>query len=613
MTELSASSFLSQPALRPSDAAPARAAGADRWLQRAAALLERPRSPRTIALLLAAWIVGVGNLATWRLLGTLAARGEMGPEPARLMAGLAVVGVGITFALLLLFAWPKVLKPAALFLLVLAGVVQHYMLAYGIVVDSSMVANALQTNTHETLDLLGWGLAGQVLLVAGPPALWLRQVRLAPVGAWGQAWRNGLVLALAVGTTAGALVGMYRELAPLVRNNMELRFMLNPFSAVSSTVSTVTKPLRQRKTQLVSITAGAALGPSYSAVATSTPKPPLFVVVVGETARADHFALNGYPRDTTPELARRGVTSFTGVRSCGTNTLASVPCMFSSLGKVGYEGRKAEHENLLDVLQAAGLAVLWVDNQNDCKGVCQRVPHALTRDTFAPAAQAAAALCRDGECLDEVMLAGLDERIAALPAERRAKGVVLVMHQLGSHGPAYYRRSSAASKRFLPECNTHALADCDRQALLNVYDNSIVETDRFLARTIDWLHGQSARHATGMLYVSDHGESLGEYGLFLHGMPYALAPDEQKHVPMVLWMDDGLARRALLSRQCVTAGRDRPLTHDNLYHTVLGTLDVQTPSYRAGLDALASCRGASATAAAGPAVPAPPTAVSARS
>ena len=575
MTDIAASSSLPRPVRHPSVAG---ASFVQRCLRRVALLLAQPRSPRTVALLLAVWIVGVGNLATWRLLGTLAARGEMGPGPALPMAGLAVVGVGITFALLLLFAWPKVLKPAALLLLVLAGVVQHYMLAYGIVVDSSMVANALQTNTHETLDLLGWGLAGQVLLVAGLPALWLRWVRLAPVGAWGQVWRNALVLALAVGATAGALVGMYRELAPLVRNNMELRFMLNPFSAVSSTVSTVTKPLRQRKTQLVSITAGATLGPSYAAVATSAPKPPLFVVVVGETARADHLALNGYPRDTTPELARRGVTSFTGVRSCGTNTLASVPCMFSSLGKAGYEARKAEHENLLDVLQAAGLAVLWIDNQNDCKGVCQRVPNALTHDTFAPAAQAAAALCRDGECLDEVMLASLDERIAALPAERRAKGVVLVMHQLGSHGPAYYRRSSAASKRFLPECNTHALADCDHQALLNVYDNSIVETDRFLARTIDWLHGQSARHATGLLYVSDHGESLGEYGLFLHGVPYAFAPDEQKHVPMVLWLDDGLARRAQLGRQCVTAGRDRPLTHDYLYHRVLGTLVVQTPT-----------------------------------
>ena len=565
-------------------------------------LLAQPRSPRTVVLLLAVWMVCVGNLATWRLLSTLAGRGEMGPQPAVLMAGLAVVGVGITFALLLLFAWPKVLKPAALVLLVLAGAVQHYMLAYGVVVDSSMVANALQTNTHEAFDLVGWGLAGQVLLVAGLPALWLRHLRLAPAGAWGQVWRNALVLALAVATTAGALVGMYRELAPLVRNNMELRFMLNPFSAVSSTVSTVTKPLRQRKAQLVSITAGAALGPSYAAVATATaaPKPPLFVVVVGETARSDHFALNGYPRDTTPELARRGVTSFTSVRSCGTNTLASVPCMFSSLGKTGYEARKAEHENLLDVLQAAGLAVLWIDNQNDCKGVCKRVPNALTNASFAPAAQAAATLCRDGECLDEVMLAGLDERIAALPAERRARGIVLVMHQLGSHGPAYYRRSSAASKRFLPECNTHALADCDHQALLNVYDNSIVETDRFLGRTIDWLHGQSARHATGMVYVSDHGESLGEYGLFLHGVPYAFAPDEQKHVPMVLWMDDGLARRAQVSRTCMAAGRDLPMTHDNLYHTVLGTLDVQTPTYRAGLDALAGCRGASATAAAAP-------------
>jgi lipid A ethanolaminephosphotransferase len=324
---------------------------------------------------------------------------------------------------------------------------------------------------------------------------------------------------------------------------------------------------------------------------------------VGETARADHFGLNGYARDTTPALAARGVLSWRDVHSCGTNTLASVPCMFSPLGKQAFEARRDDYENLVDVLQAAGLAVFWLDNQaGGCKGVCDRVPHASAFEGLDAGAKSV--LCDGDECLDDVMLRGLDQRIAALPAERRARGVVLVMHQMGSHGPSYYKRSSPDAKRFLPECTSNALAECSHSELQNGYDNSIAYTDRFLGKTIDWLQGRSAQFDTAMLYLSDHGESLGEYGLFLHGVPYGFAPEVQKHVPMVAWLG-GMQARRQLSPACLARGVDLPLTHDNLYHTVLGLLDVQSPSYRLPLDAFAACRGLEALATSSRAAPGP--------
>ena len=240
------------------------------------------------------------------------------------------------------------------------------------------------------------------------------------------------------------------------------------------------------------------------------------------------------------------------------------------------------------MLQASGLAVFWLDNQAGCKAVCDRVPHAAASIGLDPAVQAS--LCDGGECLDEVMLKGLDARIAAMPPERLRRGVVLVLHQMGSHGPAYYKRSPPDAKPFVPECTTSALAECSHAQLVNVYDNSIAYTDRFLGRTIDWLRGRSGDFDTGMLYLSDHGESLGEYGLFLHGLPYAIAPEVQKHVPMVGWFSEGLTRRLDLSAGCMQAGLDAALTHDNMYHTVLGLMDVRTPTYSGPLDMLASCR-----------------------
>ncbi len=546
------------------------------------AWLDQPRSPRQVVLALSLYMLVAANWPLWLELA------RIGGAPSIYLvsvAGMAWLILAGTVALLSLTAWTRWMKPLWLLVVVIAAVVQHYMLSYRMVMDPTMVANVMQTDPNEARDLLSWRLAFHVVAVCALPAWWLWRVRLAPQPLWSQAWRNALLLVAALAVGVGGAMAMSRQLAPLMRNHVHLRYMMNPLASIYSTTVATVRPFFQRSRQLLPIAAGASLGASYA----NQSKPPLFVVVVGETARADHFSLNGYARDTNPALAARGVTSFVNVRSCGTNTLASVPCMFSHLGKEGYESRKDDYENLLDVLQAAGLAVFWLDNQAGCKGVCLRVPNATTDD---PALRAAnKALCDGEECLDEVMLKGLDERLAALPAERRAKGVVLVMHQMGSHGPAYYKRSAPDAKPFLPECRTNALAECSHAELINAYDNSIVATDAFLGKTIDWLKARSDRFATGLLYLSDHGESLGEYGLFLHGVPYNFAPDVQKHVPLVTWFSDDMAHRRTLGKACVDGSRNTPLTHDNLYHTVLGVMDVRSPTYKGTLDAFAHCRG----------------------
>ena len=200
-------------------------------------------------------------------------------------------------------------------------------------------------------------------------------------------------------------------------------------------------------------------------------KPKILLLVVGETARAANFQLNGYARATNPLLLKRAdVISFSEVAACGTSTAASLPCMFAKEGRSDYQSGSYE-ENLLDVLQRAGLAVLWIDNQSGCKGVCDRVPHTSTTALKDPA------YCAGGECMDAIMVSRLDAEIAKLPAARRAKGVVVVLHQMGSHGPAYFKRSPPAQKHFAPECRSNTLQDCPRQNLLNAYDNSIVYTD----------------------------------------------------------------------------------------------------------------------------------------
>ena len=540
--------------------------------------LRQPRSPRTVVVWLALWLALVGNLALWRELWRIG-----GGVPAFFVGlGVSVFVFTATVALLSLTAWGRWWKAVWIAILIAAGVAQHFMLTYGVVMDTAMLANTAQTDPREVRDLIGWAFAGNLLLVVALPAVLLLVVPVRRTPGWPQLWKNVALLAGAVAATLVAMFAMYGQVAPLVRNNMHLRYIVNPIGGLSSAAWIAVAPLLKKSDRLVPITAGVALGPSYLASA----KPPLLVLVIGETARADHFGLNGYPRDTTPELAALKVLSFHDVVSCGTDTRDSLPCMLSPLARVAFEKRDAEYENLLDLLQAAGLAVLWLENQSGCKEVCARVPTASTSDLKG---DAAAGLCSDGECFDDALLVGLDERIAKLPEERRKRGIMLVMHQMGSHGPAYYRRSPPAFKRFLPECTNTALGQCDPAQLVNAYDNTIATTDHFLAATVAWLKGKTA-FSTGLLYMSDHGESLGELGIFLHGLPYRIAPDVQKHVPFVAWLGDSLEARRGIDAACLRGQLDVPLSHDNLYHIALGLLDVNTPTYQPALDAIALCR-----------------------
>ena len=526
----------------------------------------------------ALWLTVAANAALWReLLGLHLLSGPRGFLFG--VAAGALVFCAIV-ALLAPLAWRATLKPAIVLLLLVAAGAAHFMLTYGIVLDAAMLTNVLQTNPGEAADLLGARLLVTLLVLGVLPSLWVWR---APVRAlpWSRrAWQNAALTAGALLACVGVMLAAFQPLSSAMRNHRHVRHLVNPLNVVQALGQIAAQPFRRDESVVLPLGEDARPGPTYATQA----KPPLLVLVLGETARADHFALNGYARPTTPELAREGVASFRNAWSCGTSTAASVPCMFSHLGREAFEGRKNNFESLVDVLQHAGLAVLWIDNQAGCKGVCARVP------TVATSALKHPTWCADGECHDEIMLDGLDARIAALPAERRARGIVIVMHQMGSHGPAYAKRTPAAFKRFGPECTSNVLQDCTSEQLVDAYDNTIVYTDHFLAETIRWLKAREDRVEPALAYLSDHGESLGENNLYLHGLPYAVAPDVQKHIPWITWLSPALGQRRGVDTVCLEAKGSTRITHDNLFHSVLGLMDVQTAVYRRELDAYSGCK-----------------------
>lgn len=526
----------------------------------------------------ALWMATVGNLALWQQLWAL-------PEVSRWRGLAFALGFAalIGAALVMLIAalgWGRLLRPLVSVLLVATAVGAHYMLAYNVVIDPTMMVNVLQTDPREVRDLLSWRLAAAFGLIALPPLWWLWRRPLARLRVWRQLGVHAALFVGAAVLASGALMAIFQDFSSVMRNHTQLRYLINPLNSVWALVDAAATPFKRDTRRIEPLGRDARLAPRAPSA-----KPPLLVLVLGETARAENFSINGYARPTTPQLAREDVVSQRNAWSCGTSTAASVPCMFSPLPRDEFEKRPYNTETLIDVLQHAGLAVLWLNNQSGCKGVCDRAPTVNTQSLQDPA------LCSGGECLDEIMLKGLDARIAALDAQRRARGVVLVLHQMGSHGPAYFKRSPAAFKRFAPECTTNALQECTREQVLNAYDNSLVYTDHFLARTIAWLKSQEAAWDPALIYVSDHGESLGENNLYLHGLPYGVAPDVQKHVPWITWLSPGFARDRGVSTACLKSRQDQRISHDDYFHSVLGLLGVQTSVYRPALDIYRPCGG----------------------
>jgi lipid A ethanolaminephosphotransferase len=542
--------------------------------------------PTVLIMLVSVWLALAGNLPLWRTVWPL-------PELAGIRGvafafGLSVWIVAALQMLLSLIAWKGVLRPVLLLLIVTAAANSYFMLQYGVVIDATMMANVANTDMREVRDLLSWTMLLVVLLLVVVPGWWLMRQRLVFRPLWPQAWRNLAGAALGLTVLLVVTLLMFQDLASLMRNHKQVRYLVNPLNTLYASGKLAGDALFHvsKTRQPIGLDAHLGSGPAASG------RVPLVMLVVGETARAANFTFGGYERPTNPQLERLAasgvgqLTYYSAVRSCGTNTQTSLPCMFSHLDKDAYESSRQPYENLLDVLQRAGLAVLWIDNQSGCKGLCDRVAHVDTYDLKIPE------LCKDGECYDEIMLKDLDQRIAALDPARRARGVVLVLHQMGSHGPAYFRRSPPAFKAFMPECTSNVLQECPREQLVNAYDNTILYTDHVLASTVKWLSSkaQADVYDAAMVYLSDHGESLGENNLYLHGLPYALAPDTQTHVPMISWLSEAMRERLGLRSDCLKARAADRLSHDNLFHATLGLLDVKTALYRKDLDWFAACR-----------------------
>ena len=477
------------------------------------------------------FFTAVFSLPFWRgsssFLGTLA---------FDMVRDLFLIGVVITclhFLILLPFINRYTLKPMLSLLIIAGASASYFSWYYGTYFDVSMVNNVLQTDFRESTELLTSHYLLFMLALTLLPLIVLNTAIVTPFALLVTIKRR-LVSALVVAAFMVVALGVsFQSFAGLMRNHTELRYLINPGNLLLSVPRAIANSVNGSIIDKVEIGMDATTTQS-----TTSAKPRLLILVVGETVRAANWGLSGYDRNTTPNLAnQKNLVNFTDVTSCGTSTAVSLPCMFADVTKTEYSSAYGlAHKSLLSVVKFAGYTVEWIDNQSGCKGVCE----AIDTDNIDPLRFVD--LCPDGHCFDEVLSSNLTEELAETP-----RNELIVFHMLGSHGPSYFRRYPEAFEVFTPTCHKDELSQCSQQEIINGYDNSVRYTDHVLNAMLTQLQADQTRDIA-MIYVSDHGESLGEMGLYLHGLPDMIAPDTQNHVPMVCGYLKAFRRQRVLAR-----------------------------------------------------------------
>jgi lipid A ethanolaminephosphotransferase len=486
----------------------------------------------------------------------------------------------LLFLLFFLTAWKWITRPLGYFLLLTATPASSAVMSLGTEFSPLIIRSVFRTDFVEASSVLSWGWLVHFLLLGVLPCVLLSRVTVEfpPLG------RQLVHKALAVVATVLAAAALYLPNQLFFNSfadnatNHRLKLMVVPFNyleALGGFLGEELQGLRPRRGGKAGPSGRVSFDASRGPRLAGSGKRTVVVLVLGESARARSFSLNGYERETNPRLRRQGVVSFTRTSACATATAQAVPCIFSSFGEEGFSyGRAEETDNLLDVAKRAGYQVTWYENGMGAQAVSRRVTE-VNLGSYYKAER------------DRVLIDRLPTRAELVGT---GKDQLMVLHQRGSHGPDYAQRYTPEFRVFTPDCDSAVLKSCTHEAVVNAYDNSILYTDANLDDAIEYLKALGADFNTALLYTSDHGESTGEDGWYMHGLPKTLAPEDQVRVPFIAWFSPGLVAAERLDVECVKLLRDRPYSHDNFFHSAIGLLDIETPAYLGAQDVFRSCR-----------------------
>ncbi len=463
-----------------------------------------------------------------------------------------LTALALVFTLVALFVLfmvsARLAKAVCILFALVNSVAVYFMVTFKVILDYTMMGNILNTQTSEASSYWNLSILVYFVLLGVVPGIWLWRLHFKPV-------KRITLLLLSFVTVSLCVVLLYANSSSWLwfdKHSKAVGGQIMPWSYVVNTI-------RFQRDQNA-VPKNKTLLPDAVFIHKNKK---VVVLIIGETARLKNFSLYGYARETNPLLAKSTIIALNDPDACSTYTTKSIACMLSHL-----DSAAPKFEPLPSYLQRQGVEVIWHSKNWG--------EPAVSVDSYQDKGDLKQYCKGEGCEYDEVLLTRLRDKIAASTADK----IFVVLHTKGSHGPSYFSQYPPQFERFTPVCKTVDLSQCSFDALQNAYDNSILYTDFFINETIQLL--QQTGIASSLLYISDHGESLGEGGYYLHGTPMVLAPDEQVKIPFLVWMSDEFVKQKGIDVNVFKQAKTH--SHANVFHSVMGALDLRSDIYKPELD-----------------------------
>lgn len=448
---------------------------------------------------------------------------------------IAAILANAFFFYLVLFLLRKVGKWLMALFFIINAIAVYFVNTYGVIIDETMIGNVLNTNYEESSSFFSFGLVLYIILIGIIPSILLfkiKFVRVKPKKFLIHIFLTLIVLVFIAFANASNWLW-------IDKNSKTLGGLAMPWSyAVNISLFYKHKSEKNEKEILLP-----------NATIKNTEKS-VFVLVIGESARSENFSLYGYKKETNPLLSKIENVHHYNAQSCATYTTAGLKCILE------HKDTGDLYEILPNYLFRNDVEVIWRSTNWGEPPV-----HVKNFDNK----EALRENCEGESCeFDEILLKGLTEQVLASKKDK----ILVVLHTSTSHGPTYFKKYPAQFEKFSPVCKSVELANCTQEELINAYDNTIVYTDYILATLIDDLKHLEGYNSS-MIFISDHGESLGENNLYMHGIPASIAPKEQLDIPFIVWLSDD-SRKLKDSQE---------YSQHNIFHSVLDFLAVDSPIY----------------------------------
>lgn len=446
--------------------------------------------------------------------------------------------VANAFALFLIFFLSRLVGKILLVLFFIINAVAVYFInTYSVIIDESMIGNVLNTNYSESSSFFSIKLVLYVVFLGILPSIFIIKAKIITVTVKKFLVSISLTLLFLL-TLAFANASNWLWID---KNSKTLGGLAMPWSyAVNIPLFYIHQFKKNEKEILLP---DATIKDNQKSVV---------ILVIGESARSENFSLYGYPKNTNPLLSKIPNVSHFNATSDATYTTAGVKSI------VEHENTDELYEILPNYLYRNNVDVIWRTTNWGEPPV--HIKNYQNREALMPNCKG------DGCDYDGILLSGLKEQILASKKNK----ILIVLHTSTSHGPTYSKKYPAQFEIFKPVCNSVELGNCSHTELVNAYDNTIVYTDYLLANVIEDLK-QLQEYKSAMIFVSDHGESLGENNLYMHGLPRSIAPKQQYEIPFIVWTSDNSARQMK---------PNKILTQNYVFHSVLNFLNIQSPVYK---------------------------------